>query len=312
MGQGLVGRQQAAWGDSRRGSAHKEEESVRSSMQQSSCRQDQWARGADEDYVAGGQGLVGSYRGEGGGISGHPSDSQSHSGYKERESAWSSWQQSSSRQDPRDRGTDEDYMVGGQGGYGGEVGGRISGHPSDSQSHSGYKEKESAQPAGQQSSSRPDPRVRGADEDVVGGQVMFGGLSRVPYTERDLRASNALTEMMDTTAHSSRSPPNQTTSIPQRKENSLLYNTWGSGWDRDSHPSQVQGSLDSQHSENTWGAESSCPGIWDPRSNLSFDTAASQTWGGQPTGPFPGRSVNPPHHVFYFFHLCIKTSNHNA
>jgi hypothetical protein len=60
--------------------------------------------------------------------------------------------------------------------------------------------------------------------------------SRTPYTERDRRASIIPTETQDTTAHSSksRSPPNPTTSIPQRKEeDSPPYNTRGSGWGRE-------------------------------------------------------------------------------
>ena len=106
-----VGGQPAASGDNRSHSGHKEKESVRSSMQQSFSHQDPRARGPDENYVASSQGLVGSYRGEGGGISGQPSNTQSLSGHKEKESARSLVQQSPSLQDPRVRGTDEDYMV---------------------------------------------------------------------------------------------------------------------------------------------------------------------------------------------------------
>jgi hypothetical protein len=240
----------------------------------------------------------------------------------------SSTQQSSSRPDPRARGTDDDYVFrrsGSIGGYQGEVTGGISGHPSDSENRSGYKE-ESVRSSGQQSSSRQDPRVRGKDEDVAGSQDMSGLSSRIPYTERDRRASIIPTETLETTAHSSksRSPPNPMTSIPQRKEeDSPPYNTRGSGWGREgssqpadpshtkpyglysptdttrspqydapyTHSSNVQGSLGSQRAENAWGAESSRPTGRNPSSNPSVGAMGSHPWGGQPTGP--------PHCVFF-------------
>ena len=362
-GQGLVGGYRVEGGgpghpsDSQTHSGYKEE-TTRSSVQQSSSRQDPRARGIDGNYVAGGQGLVGGYRVEGGGGPGHPSDSQTRSGYKEKESArlpvqqsssrdpvmgsyrsdgpsglsktmlqqpWvggqpaasgdsqsrssrkdqSSTQQSSSYQDPRSRGTDDDYGIGGQGLVGSYRGDGLSGHPSDSQTRSGYKEKEIArlpvqqsssrdpvvgsyrsevgggpsgmpktmsqqpwgvgQPAAsgdsqtrsgtkeqekdrsstQQSSSHPDPRMMGPDDDYVfgrtgsvegyrgevGGRISGhpsdsqthsgykekeGGSSvysrNIPFTGRDHRASIIPTETMDTTAHSSR-PPNPMTSL---------------------------------------------------------------------------------------------------
>ena len=294
-----------------------ERESARSSMQQSSNHQDPRVRGTDEDYMVGGQG---GYQGEvGGGISGHPTDSQSLSDYTERESALLLVQQSSSHQDSRVRRTEEDYMVNSQESYRSEVGGRISGHPTDSQSLLNYTERENTRSSVQQSSNRQDPRVRGIDEDVTGSQVMSGGSSRIPYTERDHHALNLSTETTDTTAHSFGFPPNPTTSIPQSEEDSPPYNTRGLGWERErssqpapsqyetpySHPSQVQGLLDSQLP----GTESSRP--WDPSSNPSFGAAASHLWGGQPTTASPKWSTNPPHCVF-FLHLCVKTSNHNA
>jgi hypothetical protein len=173
---------------------------------------------------------------------------------------------------------------------------------------------------------------------------MSGSSSRIPYTERESRASDIPTETMDTIAHSSRSPPYLTTSIPQREEDdSSPYNTQGSGWGREgssqladpsrtnhygpysptdttrppqyeapySHPSQVQGSLGSQRLENTWGAESSRPGVWGPSSNSAVEATGSHPWGGQPTGPPRGWPANPPHRVF-FLYLYVETSNHNA
>jgi hypothetical protein len=168
---------------------------------------------------------------------------------------------------------------------------------------------------------------------VAGSQAMSGLSSRIPYTERDPRASIIPTETLDTTAHSSesRSAPNPTTSIPQRKEDdSPPYNTRGSGWGREgssqpadpsrtkpygpysptdttrspqyeapyTHPSKVQGSVGSQRAENTWGAESSRPTSRNPSSNPFVDTTGSHPLGGQPNAPLPGWSANPPHRVF--------------
>ena len=90
-----MSQQPTASGDSQARSGLKENESTRSSAQQSSSRQDPRARGTDDDSDY--QGLVGSYRGEeDGGILGLPSDSQTPLSYKEREGAWSSVQRSSS------------------------------------------------------------------------------------------------------------------------------------------------------------------------------------------------------------------------
>ena len=164
-----VGGQPAASSDSQSRSGHKEKESFRSSAQQSFDRQDARVRG---DYVVCGQGLVGSYRGEaGGGLLGHPSDSQSRSGNKEESSPFS-MQPSSSRPDLRGR-ADTNFVVGS---YRGGVGGGISGYPSDSQSRSGNEGKKSSRSLGQASSSRSDPRVGETDADYgTGGQGLVGG-----------------------------------------------------------------------------------------------------------------------------------------
>ena len=360
--------------DSQSRSSHKEKESTRLPMQPSSSRPDPLGRAADTDFVAGG------YRGEaGGGISGHPTDYQSRSGNRE-ESARSSGPPSSSRPDPRDRGADTDFVVrsyrgepgvatsghpsdsqsrlgnkekestrstrqesqvrgtdeyystGGQGsvgGYRGEIGSGISG-PSDNQPRSGYKEKESARSSGQQSSSRQE-RAKGTNADYTGKQPEYasGGLNRFPYLERDNRGSTIPAEIMGATAHSSRSSPNQTTLIPQRKEDSPPYHTRGSGWGREwssppadpsrtipfaafpttrppqheaqhSHPSQVQGSLGSQRQENTQdrGLER-LSGVRDLISNPSIDATGPHPSGGQPTGPPPAWSAHPAHRVFF-------------
>jgi hypothetical protein len=170
---------------------------------------------------------------------------------------------------------------------------------------------------------------------------MSGLSSRIPYTERDRRASIIPTEALDTTAYSSTSPPNLTASIPQHKEEaSSPYNPRGLGWGREgssqpadpsrtkpygpysptdttrspqyeapyTHLSKVQGSLGSQRAENTWGAESSRPTGRNPGSNPSVGAMGSHPWGGQPTGPPPGWSAHPPHRVF-FLHLCTIISN---
>jgi hypothetical protein len=344
--------------DSQSRSGHREE-SARLPMQPSSNRTDPRGRGTDTDFVLGG------YRGEAsGGISGHPSDSQSRSGHRE-ESARLTMQPSSSRANPRGRGVDTDFVVGN---YRGE-----SGHPSYSQSRSGNKEKESARSLGQPSSSRQEPRVRGTDADYgPGGQgsvrgyrgeasggasgqpqpwigkpapafvassmqqpsgkqpeYMSGGSNRIPYIERDNRRSTIPTETMGATAHSSRSPPNPTTLIPQHKEDSPPYHTRGLGWRREwssppadpsrtipfgafptarppqheaqySHPSQVQGSLGSQRQENTWDKGLERPsGDRDLISNPSADATGSHPWGGQPTGPPPGWPAHPARRVFF-------------
>jgi hypothetical protein len=296
--------------------------------------------------------VVGSYRGEpGGGISGHPSDSQSRLGHKEKESARASMQPNSSHPDPRGRGADTDF------GVGSHPGGGIPGRPSDSQTRSGHKEKESAR---QQSSNLQDARFRGTDADYgTSGQgyrgeasgrasgaptlaasstqqpserqpeYTTGGSNRTPYAERDNRGSTIPNATMGTTAHSSKSPPNPMTSIPQRKEEGRPpYNARGSGSGREgsnqpdpsrttlhgavpptrppppearySHPSQVQGSLGSQRQENTWDGGLSRPsGGRDSSSNPSAGSTASHPWGGQPTGTPPGLSVHPPHRVSF-------------
>ena len=342
--------------DSQSRSGNKEKESTRSRREESRVR------GINEDYVAGGQGSVGGRGEAGGGISGHPSDSQSRSGYKEKESARLPMQPSSSRQDPRGKGADMDFVVGS---YRGEAGGGISGHPSDSQSRSGNKEKESARSLGQPNSSRQEPRVRETDADYgTGGQGSVGGYrgeasagasgqpqpwtgkptpalapssthqpsgrqpeytsaNRSPYAERENRSSIA---MMGTTEHSSRPPPNPTTSISHRQEeDSPPYNTRGSGWGSSQpdpsrttpygafsptrppqpaaqyqHPSQAQGSLGSQRPESTWDGGSSRPsGGRDLSSNPSAGATGSYPWGGQPTGALPGKSTHAPHCVYF-------------
>jgi hypothetical protein len=315
--------------DSQSRSGNKEKESARSRREESRVR------GMDEDYVTGGQGSVGGHRGEvGGGISGHPSDSQSRSGNKEKESARLPTQPSSNRPDPRGKGAETDFVVGS---YRGEPGGGISGHPSDSQSRSGNKEKESARSSGQPSSSRQEPRVRETDADYgIGGQGSVGGYrgeasggasgqaqprtgkpapvlapsstqqpsgrqpeytsaNRSPYAERENRSSTA---MMGTTEHSSRPPPNPTTSIPHRQEeDSPPYNTRGSG----------RGSSQPADPSRTtpYGA---FPPTRPPQhaaqySHPSQAQAAGATgsypWGGQPTGAPPGWSAHPPHRVFF-------------
>ena len=57
------------------------------------------------------------------------------------------------------------------------------------------------------------PRSSPKPTTSAGGQVMSGGSSRIPYTERDRRASTIPTETMDTAAYSSRSPLNRMTSV---------------------------------------------------------------------------------------------------
>ena len=354
-----AGGQLAASSDSESRSGHKEKENFRSLAQQSFGLQDARVSGSDEDYVAGGQGLVGSYRGEaGGGLSGHPSDSQSRSSQKEKESVRA--QPTSSRQYPWGRGVDTDFTVGS---YRGEAGGEISGHPSGSQSRWGNKGKESSRSLGQQSSSRSDPRVRETDADYgngsqgsVGGyrgeasggalgqpQPWTGELSpalalsseqrpsgrqpdytscgsnRTPYAEQDNRGPTFPTAMMGTIEHSSRSPPNLTTLVPQRQEDSPPCNTgrldWGSSQPADpsrttpygayprtrppqhtaqySHPSQVQGSFDSQRPENAWDGGSSRPsGGRDSSSNPSAGATGSYPWSRQSAGAPPGWSAH--------------------
>jgi hypothetical protein len=390
-----VGGQLAASSDSESRSGHEEKESHRSLAQQSFGRQDARVRGTDEDYVAGGQGLVGSYRSEaGGGLSGHPSDSQSRSGNKE-ESARFSMQPSSTRPDPRGKRADTDFVVGsyrgevgggisgypsdsqtrsGQkekesarlpaqptssrqypwgrgvdtdftvGSYRGEAGGGISGHPSDSQSRWGNKGKESSRSLGQQSSSRSDPRVRETDADYgIGGQGSVGGYrgeasggalgqpqpwtgelapalapssaqrldytfcgsNRPLYAEQDNRASTFPAAMMGATEHSSRSPPNLTTSVPQRQEAYGAYPPTRPPQQCQHevqylHPSQVQRSLDSQRPENVWdGGSSRLSGGWDSSSSPSAGATGSHPWSGQPASAPPGWFAHPPHRVSF-------------
>jgi hypothetical protein len=340
--------QPAASSDRQSRSGHKENEGARASGQPSSNHPDPLGREADADFV------VGSYLGKagGGGISGYPTDSQSHSGPKEKESARLSMQPSSRRPDPQGRGADTDFMV--------RSG--ILGHPSDSQSRSGNKEKESPRSLGEPSSSRQEPRVREADVDYgtvgqgsVGGyrDEASGGASSQPigkpapalapsstqqpserqpeytsanrslYAERDNRSSTAT---MAPTEHSSRPPPNPTTSIPHRQEDSPPYNTEGSGWGS-SHPadpsrttpydafpptrppqhavqysrhSQAQSSLGSERPEDLWDGGSSRPsGGRDSSSNPSAGATGSYPWGGQPTGTPPGEPTQLSHRVYF-------------
>ena len=303
-----------------------EKESARSSGQPSSSRPNRRDRGADTDFV------VGSYRGEpGGGISGHPSDSQSRLGPEENESARLSMQPSSRRLDAQDRGADTDFVVGSG----------ILGHPSDSQSCSGNKEKENPRLLGEPSSSRQEPQVRETDVDYgtvgqgsVGGYrgEASGGASGQPrpWTGKPAPAL-APSSMQQPSGRqpeytSSRPPPNPTTSIPRRQEDSPSYNTRGSGWGGSqpadpsrttpygafphtqtpqyvaqySHPSQTQGSLGSQRPGNTWDGGSSRPsGGRDSSSNPSTGATGSYPWGGQPTGAPPGKSTHPPHRVYF-------------
>jgi len=288
-------------------SGYKEKESARLPAQPSSSRADPRGRGGDTDFV------LGSYRGEASGrISGRPSDSQSRSGHKE-ESARSSGSQGPSRQEPRVRGTDADYGTGGQGsvrGYRGEASGGASGQP-------------------QPWVGKPSPAlVTSSMQQPSGKQPEYtsGGSNRIPYIEQDNRRS---TETMSATAHPSRFPPNPTTSIPRREEDSPPYHTRGSSWGREwssqpadpsrttpfsafpptrppqheaqhSHPSQVQGSLGSQRQEDTWDRGLEHPsGGPDFISNPSADATGPHPWGGQPTGPPPGWSAHPAHRVFF-------------
>jgi hypothetical protein len=260
-------------------SSYKENESARLPVQQSSSRDPRGREPVQQSSSRDPRGgetntnfVVGSYRSEvGGGPSGlsktmsqqpwgtgQPaalSDSPSRSSRKEKERDRSSMQQSSSRPDPRSRGTDEDYGVGGLG--------------SVSQGRSGYKEKESVRPLVQQNSSRQDPRAWGRDDDYVtrgqglvgsyrgeagGGtsgqpqpwtgnpafaaqkpsgrqpEYTSGGSSRISYTERDHHASNIPMETMSATAHSPRYPPYTRATMPQRREEERpWYNTPVSG-----------------------------------------------------------------------------------
>jgi hypothetical protein len=173
----------------------------------------------------------------------------------------------------------------------------------------------------QQSSSRQDPRVRGKGEDVTSSQAMSGLSSRIPYTERDRRASIIPTDTLDTTAHSSRSPPNPTTSIPQRKEeDNPPYNTRGSGLGREgssqpADPSRTKPYGPYSPTDTTRSPQYEAPYTHptgrNPSSNPSVGATGSHPWGGQPTGPPPGWSAHPPHRVF-FLHLCTIIFNHNA
>ena len=226
--------------DSQNRSSYKERGNARPSVWQSSSRQDSRARRTDDDFVAGGQGLVGTYQGEGGGPSGlskvtsqrpwgggqlaASGDSQTRSGHKGKERDRSSTQQSSSRPVPRSRGGGQGLV----GSHRGAVGGGISGHPNDSQTRSGYRERESARSSAQQRSSRQDPRITENDENYVAdGQAMSGGSNGIPYTEQDHPASNTSTETISATEHSPRrSGPYP---IPRRKEDSPPRNTrvWG-------------------------------------------------------------------------------------
>ena len=306
--QSWVGRQPAALSHRQSCSDCKDKESVRSSAQQSSGRQDGQIRGTDD-----GQGLVGSYRGDaGGGISGHSSDSQSRSGNEEKENARSLGKQSSSRSDPRVRETDADYGTSGQGSVGGYRGTASGGTSGQSQLWTGklapgLAPSSTQQPSGRQPDYTP------------------GGSNRNLYAERDNPGSTFATTMMGTTEYSSRSPPNQT-SAPQRQEHSPPYNTRGSGWGSSqsadpsrttlygafpptrppqheakySHPSQVQRSLGSQRPKNAWDGGSSRPsGGQDSSSNPYAGTTGSHSWGGQPTGTPPEWSAHPPHRVFF-------------
>jgi hypothetical protein len=335
--------QPAASSDSQSRSGHKEKEGARASGQPSSNRPDPLRRATDTEFV------VGSYRGEaGGGLSGLLTDYQSRSGNRDKESARSSGQPSSSRPDRRDRGADTDFVVGS---YRGEPGGGISGHPSDSQSRSGNKEKEGARSSGQPSSSRQEPRVRETDADYgIGGQGSVGGYrgeasggasgqpqprtgkpapvlapsstqqpsgkqpeytsaNRSPYAERNNRSSITPTATMGTTEHSSRPPPNPTTSIPHRQEEGPPYNTRGSG----------RGSSQPADPSRTtpYGA---FPPTRPPQHAAQYShpsqaqaagTTGSYPWGAQPTGAPPGWSAHPPHRVFFFFHFYFKISNHD-
>jgi len=139
------------------------------------------------------------------------------------------------------------------------------------------------------------------------GSSQQGELSRTTYgpypptgTTRS-PGSTIPTETMGTTAYSSRSPSDPTTLIPRRKEEgSSLYDTRGSGWGREGHPSQVHGALRSQRQENFWDGRSSPPSSGrDSSSNPSAGATGSHPWGGQPTGPPPEWFAHPPQRVFF-------------
>ena len=195
----------------------------RSSAQQSFGHQDARVRGTEEDYVACGQGLFGSYRSEaGGGFSGHPTDGQSRSANKEG-SAPFSMQPSSNRPDPRGRGADADFMVGS---YRGEVGGGISGYPSDSQTHLGQEEKESARLPAQPTSSRQYPWGRVVDTDFTVGSYpgeAGSGISGHP--------SDSQSRLGNKGKESSRSLGQQSSSRsdPRVRETDADYGTSGQG-----------------------------------------------------------------------------------
>jgi hypothetical protein len=278
--------QPAASSDSQSRSGHKEKEGARGSGQPSSSRPDPRGKGADTDFV------VGSYRGEaGGGISGHPSDSQSRSGNKEKESAQSLGQPSSSRQEPRVRETDADYGTGGQGsvvGCRGEASGGASGQP---QPWTGKPASALAPSSTQQPS---------------GVQPEYTSANRSLYAERDNRSSTA---MMAPTEHSSRPPPNPTTSIPHRQEDSPPYNTQGSGWGS-SQPADPSRTTPYSAFPPTRPPQHAAL-YSHPSQAQAAGTTWSYPWGAQLTGAPPLRSAHPPHRVFFSSISTCKISNHD-
>ena len=187
------------------------ESQSRSSLKESarSSRQDSRVRGMDKDYVGSSRGEEPQSRTGGQMIS--PSYSQTRSSQRE-ESARSTGQQSSSRQDPR---TDKDRVFG----YRGETGSGVSGQP---QSSTGNPQRQ--------------------------WEYTSGDSNRIPYAARDNRSSTIPGNMMSTTARPSGRPLILTTSAPQvqaqgslgpqRTENTWMRDPWRpSGQDQSSNPS---------------------------------------------------------------------------
>ncbi|KIM36423.1 hypothetical protein M413DRAFT_449138, partial [Hebeloma cylindrosporum] len=104
----------------------------------------------------------------------------------------------------------------------------------------------------------------------------------------------------NTAAHSSRSPPNPTTSIPSRnEEENAPYSTRASGWgsSQSSEPSYTK-AYEPSHTKpyNPFSSpDTTGPPHYDaPYSHPSSNPSGSHHWGGQPTGPPPGWSAPHP------------------
>jgi len=297
--------------------SQKERES-RMSAPQSSSFQDPQSRATVSDYVPGGQG---GYRGEG---SGGPSALAKAMSQQTRQPAASDERQSrsshqekgarSSSQESRARGMDEDYVR--------------SYRDEESQSRTGgqpISPRDSQTRWSQRQSSRQGPQSWGTDKD-------YGSVNRIPYAERDNGSSTTTGHTLSTTPHPPGPPLIPKTSVPQRKEEeSPSYNTRGSSWGREgssqpvepsrtkphgsylptdtirppqyesqySNPSQVQGSLGSQRTENTWMGDPSRPSGGDSSSNPSIGATGSNFFRGRQPGVPPGWAGNPPHRVFF-------------